>query len=93
MSYLANSNGLGFAETFSNQGSSSYSVGPFDVGNWDWHEWALAAVGVYVVVKSIVGGTKRTAGAISKPLKKRARQRKKVSEARRRLREAEEGIF
>ncbi len=70
--------------------SDFYDDAEQTVSGWDWHEWALAAAGVYFVAKVLTAGAKRGARKVSEPFKRAAKGRKRVAEARRRLHEAEE---
>lgn len=96
MPYLADYKrgaGLGFENTNPASADAAFMVGPFDVGSWDWREWALAAVAVYVLFGAVTRGTKRAAAAVTKPIKARKKKQARVAAARRALRDAEEGAF
>ncbi len=76
--------GLGFEETFSEQPATSTStmmIGGVDLGGWDWHEWALAGLAAFFLIKWLSGSVSNT---LVKPIRKRRRQSRRRREARQR---------
>lgn len=37
---------------------------------WDWHEWALAGIGAYLVVRTLFRGARSTSRAVTKKTRK-----------------------
>lgn len=88
--------GLGFEETFSDQPTPAYLSASSYLPNfaeWDWHEWALAIIGGYIVVRSLARGTSRAASAVYAPIKSRRKKRKRLSEAKKRYETERDSIL
>ena len=41
-----------------------------DVSGWDWHEWALAGIGAYLVIRTLYRGGKVAKRAASRKVRK-----------------------
>ena len=85
MSYLPEyrrHTGLGFEETFSDAlPTSTFMIGPVDVGAWDWHEWALAGVAAFFVIRALAGGVSRGVVAPIRKRRRKAARRRKARES------------
>lgn len=75
--------GLGAVDIF--DPSTWTQGGGIDTSNWDWHEWTLAIIGGYLVVRTIFRGgravkqgTQKKVRKVGSGLKKRRRALKTV---------------
>lgn len=71
--------GLGFEDT-------TPDGGPFS--NWDWHEWLLAGIGVFVVGRSVLGGVSSVVGTVKRSRSKSRKRKQRISAAKRDLEDA-----
>jgi hypothetical protein len=62
------SSGVGAIDIF--DPSTYTSGGGIDTSNWDWHEWALAIVGGYLVVRTIFRGGRSVKEGVGKKVRK-----------------------
>lgn len=63
------------------------------VGEWDWHEWVLAGIGAFFVLRFLGGQASRAGRAVTAPLAARSRKRKRLSQATRRYEDEKRRIL
>jgi hypothetical protein len=58
-----------------------------DFSTWDWHQWALAGVGAYVVISWVGGGVSRTVRRVKSSSSKKASKRLQAEKLKLKLKE------
>lgn len=84
--------GLGFEQTFSSAEPETDLSAAITgaVSSWDWHEWVLAAVAGYLVIRSIGSAFGSASGSVKRRVRKSKQRKERIKRARRDLERAEE---
>jgi hypothetical protein len=76
--------GLGFESALDTSSLTGGQLFGVDTSSWDWHEWALVAIGVYVAGKWAGGKLSSGARAVARPFEARTQRKRKIKAAARR---------